>query len=300
MLVGIETFQNASTSTFDMNLSSWNYDYVEHDGCVLGMSTCDNEIREMEDEINRKWDWDSVWLAKFNNNMQCGNIHGLDRYEASHIKFYKRKANSNDDWILFYKDVYMPYKENIYHTADRLAVSSLEYEYAIAPVVNGQDCEKVSDSIKIEFEGLWLVDMTTSVALQYDLDYGSFRTNQIKTTHTPMGRKYPIIVTATANYVTNTIKTKILSASTIENGIIDYGEDRLLIEACLKMMFSPNAKFLKNGEGRRYIVDVSDVTETPALSHTDGLIEIQFTITEVGDADSTEDLIENGLLPNYR
>ena len=147
---------------------------------------------------------------------------------------------------------------------------------------------------------MWLVDSTTSVCLQYDLDYGSFKTNQIKTTHTPMGRKYPIIVTAKTNYVTNTIKAKIISADTIETGIIDYGEDRLLIEACLKMMFASNGKFLKNGNGRRYIVDVSDVSETPSLSFDDGLIEVQFTITEIGDADSTVDLIENGLLPDYR
>ena len=99
VLVGIETFENARTSTFDENLAS-SHNYIKCDNMILDENICDINAREMVYDLDKKvWDEYTEFLARFQGDLEAGNIKGVDGLYPTHIVF-KKRLKGKSDWVV--------------------------------------------------------------------------------------------------------------------------------------------------------------------------------------------------------
>jgi len=296
MLIGYENFGGMPDSQFDTRLAPYDYTYVKIKNCILDEVIADNNITIPYTTDKKSWDFNTVFLATFENSFECGNIQQNDQLIDS-LRF-KRRAKGTLEWI-FIEEV--PYNKEMpeYFVRDRLAYSLKEYDYAMFPVSQGIEGEPVISSIICTFEGLWLVNREDGVKLFYDLDYGSISHITNDREIELLERKYPMFYSTSLDYEKGSNSATVVGDKTGHDGInVDYLGDREEIDRVMSILKNHRPKILKDGNGSQRIVMTKDIAEKSMKNMHGGVCTISFNWFQVGDATSLEDLIDFEFLPD--
>lgn len=289
-LIGYDSV--AGSTVFDSNFSSHDYTEVEIKDVIIDEAdaTLGNKDFSIEKEY---WDYNSVFLATFNNTLEAGNLNMGDM-DVDALRFKKRKKGELQ-WLLI-DEVKYDKTALSYSILDRLARSNIEYEYALVPVVNGVEGEAITSSITAQYDGLWIVDAKESYNLFCEVDYSDIKHNTNIETITLLDNRYPIVVRGENDYVSGSISARLLSMESWQQHAMDYNAELKLKDNLSKFLKNGKPKILKNDKGRYYLVVTSNLTEKPyALDNASTTLD--FNWVEIGDASDLETLVSSGLLP---
>lgn len=295
MLIGIENFGGMPDAQFDTRLSPSRFNYIKATECILDEIYADNNVDMPYACDKKEWSLDTVFLGTFDGTLECGNIQNSDQIIDA-IRF-RKKAEGKTEWVFIEE---LPYDKaiSLYDVKDRLAYSLESYQYAICPVSQGVEGDYITAPMVAEYEGLWVLDRNESHKLFYDLEYGAVTPVVNDIEFELLENEYPMFQSTSANYDKGSCSATIIGDRTGRDGVnIDYLGDRKQVEGLTKFLKNHKPKMLKDGNGLKKIVMTHDVSIKPMKNKLGGVCTVDFKWTEIGDTDSTADLILHGLLP---
>ena len=145
-------------------------------------------------DIPANWDYDTILDASFDGVLNAGNVDFLvDQISAIKIK---RRAQGTFNWLTL-KTIPVDNIEDLtFVFNDFLNGYGITYEYALVPVLNDIEGNYIINSVFSQFNGVFIGDAEQTFKFLYDVEYGSNARNQQVGTFQPLGKQYPIIVTA--------------------------------------------------------------------------------------------------------
>jgi len=247
--------------------------------------------------INKSnWDYNNILLCVFQNNLNGGNVDFTDK-TVSFLKIKRRKIEEFD-WQDLHSFVYD--KNAIdYEFYDKYVESGQEYEYTILPVTSdGTEGNLINiKNITSIFDGIFLINKDSMFRLIYNLEYNSTERVMQNEEYTPIGSKYPIIVSnGDIDYEKGSLKALVITEDS-ETGVIDRRQEKLLRKQLLNFLTSKKPMLLKDGNSNIYIISILGSPSIDYINELNqGLAHISFNWVEIGDSNDTQDLTNNGLL----
>ena len=256
--------------------------------------------------INRdNWNYATVLLAKFRNNLNAGNID-LGKGNTSFIEIRKRKIEDLNDWKLVGRVPYAD-KRKIYFYDD-LVDSGQTYEYALIPMAyddlnNLVEGEPVKETVTVEFEDIFIIDKDKRFRLRYEIRQNSIERITRRAVIEPLGSRYPVVISnGVVNYHEGSIRAKLISDMNrfraMQGEKIDRRMEYKFIDDFSNFLIGSSNKVIKYPNGSSYLVNI---TETVPLEYDPDLYQsfadVYINWVEVGDMND-ENLIESGLIKN--
>ena len=181
------------------------------------------------------------------------------------------------------------------------------YKYALVPLLtqtqSGVEVEveggyTVSDEVQSVFDGVFIVDSTGSQKCKANVGYGNVDMNQTVGTITPIGAKYPVVITNSKNqYHNGSISGTIVPDDYYFNGNlsrIDMVNKRDELE---QFLTNKRAKIIKDWNGKIWLVMIMDnVSCTFNNNYGMGIVNFSTSWVEVGDPTNQQDLQATGLI----
>ena len=181
------------------------------------------------------------------------------------------------------------------------------YKYALVPLLtqtqSGVEVEveggyTVSDEVQSVFDGVFIVDSTGSQKCKANVGYGNVDMNQVVGSITPIGAKYPIVITNSQNqYHNGSISGTIVPDDYYFNGNlsrIDMVNKRSELE---QFLTNKRAKIIKDWNGNIWLVMIMDnVSCTFDNNYGMGIVNFSTNWVEVGDPTNQQDLQATGLI----
>ncbi len=246
-----------------------------------------------------EWDLFTIIQANFDNNLNGGNLE-FELSKISGIRIKRRKL-TDTSWITLYDKQIETIEDLTFAFNDFTALYNTEYEYAWVPVLNDAEGEYVTAQTLSTFNGVFVADVDSIYKFYAGVEYSQSQQVQKIGTFEPFGRKYPVYVTnALTNYQTGGIVGKIMA---------DYEETRVLDRQkmvseknnLLQFLTNKKAKFIKDWNGNSFLVIiVSNPSVTYDSNWGNGMMNVGFNWSEVGDSESGEDLYSVGLVPQQQ
>lgn len=246
--------------------------------------------------------WDSYTIidAKFEGNINGGTITESST-DINEIRI-KRRVYGTYNWITV-GIVSIGISNTLSFVFDDVTVRSGEkYEYAIVPVVQGNEGYYSSKSITCEFDGVFIVDKDYILQFLANISYTNIlRRNRTGTIET-LGSKYPYVQSNNVNnYQTGSFSGAIMSKKNICNDSFkitgsQVNEYNNLVENFLS---NNNPKILKDWSGRIWLVAVvDDISVEPIQNSIIPYENVSFSWVEIGDYNCEDDLINSGFVKN--
>lgn len=181
------------------------------------------------------------------------------------------------------------------------------YKYALVPLLtqtqSGVEVEveggyTVSDEVQSIFDGVFIADSTGSQKCKANVGYGNVDMNQVVGSITPIGAKYPIVITNSQNqYHNGSIFGTIVPDDYYFNGNlsrIDMVNKRSELE---QFLTNKRAKIIKDWNGNIWLVMIMDnVSCTFNNNYGMGIVNFSTSWVEVGDPTNQQDLQATGLI----
>lgn len=181
------------------------------------------------------------------------------------------------------------------------------YKYALVPLLtqtqSGVEVEveggyTVSDEVQSIFDGVFIADSTGSQKCKANVGYGNVDMNQVVGSITPIGAKYPIVITNSQNqYHNGSISGTIVPDDYYFNGNlsrIDMVNKRDELE---QFFTNKRAKIIKDWNGNIWLVMIMDnVSCTFNNNYGMGIVNFSTSWVEVGDPTNQQDLQATGLI----
>ena len=181
------------------------------------------------------------------------------------------------------------------------------YKYALVPLLtqtqSGVEVEveggyTVSDEVQSVFDGVFIADSTGSQKCKANVGYGNVDMNQVVGSITPIGAKYPIVITNSQNqYHNGSISGTIVPDDYYFNGNlsrIDMVNKRDELE---QFLTNKRAKIIKDWNGNIWLVMIMDnVSCTFNNNYGMGIVNFSTNWVEVGDPTNQQDLQATGLI----
>lgn len=181
------------------------------------------------------------------------------------------------------------------------------YKYALVPLLtqiqSGVEVEveggyTVSDEVQSIFDGVFIVDSTGSQKCKANVGYGNVDMNQVVGSITPIGAKYPIVITNSQNqYHNGSVSGTIVPDDYYFNGNlsrIDMVNKRSELE---QFLTNKRAKIIKDWNGNIWLVMIMDnVSCTFNNNYGMGIVNFSTNWVEVGDPTNQQDLQATGLI----
>lgn len=237
-----------------------------------------------------KWDVNTIFWCKFQENLLAGNILiPIDSISSIRIKvreydalfwttIYEYEINSAEDFNFAYTHYY-------------LKGNKTKYEIAIVPVLNGTESDYITNTVVSDFDGCYLCTKSEQYHAFINLSL-NVTTNQSKEFVSTLGRKKPFVI-SNGMSIYDDIQ---MSASFIpmKDCELDMNDAARYRKEVNKFLTENQAMILKDDKGRRWLVSTTNTISQNVDGHPDNVIyDLQFT--EIGDCDSTTDLYVNGL-----
>lgn len=181
------------------------------------------------------------------------------------------------------------------------------YKYALVPLLtqtqSGVEVEveggyTVSSEVQSIFDGVFIADSTGSQKCKANVGYGNVDMNQVVGSITPIGAKYPIVITNSQNqYHNGSISGTIVPDDYYFNGNlsrIDMVNKRDELE---QFLTNKRAKIIKDWNGNIWLVMIMDnVSCTFNNNYGMGIVNFSTSWVEVGDPTNQQDLQATGLI----
>lgn len=250
-------------------------------------------------DYNTEWDLLTIMSAGFNNNLNAGNIdYLLGLIQGVRLK---RRIKGTNDWALLAEYRLDPNTSLKFDIVDNMAQSNTEYEYAIVPILDfekNEEAQYMTKEIMTQFDGVYICDKDTIYRFYADVSFGSGEQKNITGIYEPMGKKYPIVVSnGITNYYKSSLSAKIITDKDLSNVTINRMEEVNYRKNILDFLTNHKPKIIKDWNGNSWLVMIVDNPKVePDNLLGFGLSDIEFNYVEVGDANSTQDLLVSGLI----
>lgn len=210
-------------------------------------------------------------------------------------------------WLTLYSQPITQASDMDFTFIDFLNQYGKTYKYALVPLLtqtqSGVEVEveggyTVSDEVQSVFDGVFIADSTGSQKCKANVGYGNVDMNQVVGSITPIGAKYPIIITNSQNqYHNGSISGTIVPDDYYFNGNlsrIDMVNKRNELE---QFLTNKRVKIIKDWNGNIWLVMImGNVSCTFNNTYGMGIVDFSTNWTEVGDPTNQEDLQATGLI----
>ena len=210
-------------------------------------------------------------------------------------------------WLTLYSQPISQASDMDFTFIDFLNQYGKTYKYALVPLLtqtqSGVEVEveggyTVSNEVQSVFDGVFIADSTGSQKCKANVGYGNVDMNQVVGSITPIGAKYPIIVTNSHNqYHNGSISGTIVPDDYYFNGNlsrIDMVKKRNELE---QFLTNKRVKVIKDWNGNIWLVMImGNVSCTFNNTYGMGIVDFSTNWTEVGDPTNQEDLQATGLI----
>lgn len=254
----------------------------------------------LNNEIDRTWNYDTVLHGKFKENnfdsttgtFMAGNVMYLLQ-DITKVRV-RRRVVGTMEWTILYEIETRSQEDFSIQVFDRYAKSNTQYEYQLVPILTNVEGIPVSNTVRSEFEGMYIVGKEKVFGTPLDTDISIQRNHPAITVNT-LGKRYPFVIYNTEqNYDSGTAEG--IFAERDENRcdwkIDDSANHRRRLNDFLS---DGTAKILKHEDGRGWIIGrIEAITET-RKEDMDAIIT-SFEWVEIGDLDSTLELYNCGLV----
>lgn len=246
--------------------------------------------------IPTNWDYDTILNADFSGNLDAGNVDFLIE-QISAIKI-KRRVQGEFNWITLATIPINTIDDLTFAFNDLLNKSNTTYDYALVPMIENVEGQYIINSILSQFNGVFIGDISTIYKFFYELKYSNNKRNQQVGIFEVLGKKFPVFVAnGDLSYETGSVTATILNDGFEQTGIIDRTAITQQKDAIKDFLTNKKAKILKDWNGNIWLCIVnSDVGVTYKSNFGMGIPVINFEWTEIGDAESQQDLYSNGIL----
>lgn len=216
-------------------------------------------------------------------------------------------ADVSGDWLTLYSQPITQASDMDFTFIDFTNQYGKTYKYALVPLLtqtqSGVEVEveggyTVSDEVQSVFDGVFIVDSTGSQKCKANVGYGNVDMNQTVGTITPIGAKYPVVITNSKNqYHNGSIYGTIVPDDYYFNGNlsrIDMVNKRDELE---QFLTNKRAKIIKDWNGKIWLVMIMDnVNCTFNNNYGMGIVNFNTNWVEVGDPTNQQDLQATGLI----
>ena len=216
-------------------------------------------------------------------------------------------ADVSGDWLTLHSQPITQASDMDFTFIDFTNQYGKTYKYALVPLLtqtqSGVEVEveggyTVSDEVQSVFDGVFIVDSTGSQKCKANVGYGNVDMNQAVGTITPIGAKYPVVITNSKNqYHNGSIYGTIVPDDYYFNGNlsrIDMVNKRDELE---QFLTNKRAKIIKDWNGKIWLVMIMDnVSCTFNNNYGMGIVNFNTNWVEVGDPTNQQDLQATGLI----
>lgn len=239
--------------------------------------------------INQEgWSDDTIIDAGFNGDLAGGNVdftaESIDKIRI------KRRKKGTANWVDL-KDITINVPDDFTFTFyDLFAANAAEYTYAVVPVIGDIEGNLSTVDIQSMFNGFFIADKNTIYGTEYNVNVGAATKNEKSSVVQTLGAKYPFIIdNGYNNYYTVPISLFFYNPN------LDWQQNVQYRQTIVEWLHNGTAKIFKSEDGRIWL---AKVTTAPVLTPGSNLniTSIDFSITEIGESNSTEDLYNSGLL----
>ena len=247
---------------------------------------------EYSNIIEQTWDFDTILHAMFDGNLHAGNVDfTLD--QVSKIRIKRRKIDSYD-WITLFEIPIEKIEDFDFERIDRYARSNQEYEYALVPVIGDNEGNLNINTIKSEFEGIYLVEKTLGYGSAIETTISTQKNRPTSVINT-LGRRTPYVISnGMNNYYSGQVSTVFVDQNldTCEYDTVNGWKYR---EAIMDFLCDGKPKILKHEDGRMWMINITgspSETESPHPLYP----TTTFDWVEIGDVNSSNMLYENNFI----
>lgn len=247
-------------------------------------------------QIPTMWDYLTIMDCNFNGTILAGNIEFSIR-DITNLRI-KRRIKGTFDWIILY-DIPISGVESFNFTrTDYLNQHGVEYEYAFVPMINDTELNYITNSVESQFNGVFICDMESIFKYYAGVEYsGAIRKNPT-TVYEPFGSQYPIVVANSAlNYTSMNVRGAVITDEDLYNSSLNRINEVKYRNKLLDFMVNKRAKILKDWNGNIWLMVV---TGNPNIQYMNqigmGLASVEFSATEIGDANKAQDLYNSGMI----
>ena len=210
-------------------------------------------------------------------------------------------------WLTLYSQPISQANDMDFTFIDFLNQYGKTYKYALVPLLtqtqSGVEVEveggyTVSNEVQSVFDGVFIADSTGSQKCKANVGYGNVDMNQVVGSITPIGAKYPIIITNSHNqYHNGSISGTIVPDDYYFNGNlsrIDMVNKRNELE---QFLTNKRVKVIKDWNGNIWLVMIAgNVSCTFNNNYGMGIVDFSTNWIEVGDPTNQQDLQATGLI----
>lgn len=242
---------------------------------------------------NKRWYYTTLLYALFNNNLLGGNVEfGIKNITSIRVK---TRIKGTYKWNTIYEIPIEKSSDLSFERFFRYAQCKTEYEFAIVPVLN----DSVEGNINIsscfsDFSGVYFAEKDSFICGHLNYEYTQSR-NTDSTTVKTLGRKYPfIIANSLCNYDNGTLNVTFIRYDNV-NEEYDVENAWIYRKEITDFLTNNRPKLIKNDEGKMWIVClIGNIDESQNNHYQNVISNIQWV--EIGDAHSSIDLYDNGLI----
>ena len=216
-------------------------------------------------------------------------------------------ADVSGTWLTLYSQPITQASDMDFTFIDFLNQYGKTYKYALVPLLtqqqSGVEVEveggyTVSDEVQSIFDGVFIADSTGLQKCKANVGYGDVDMNQAVGTITPIGAKYPVVITNSKNqYHNGSISGTIVPDDYYFNGNlsrIDMVNKRNELE---QFLTNKRAKIIKDWNSNIWLVMITEnINCTFNNEYGMGLVNFNASWIEVGDPTNQQDLQAAGLI----
>ena len=233
-----------------------------------------------------------------------------DQYSASITNILVKRqdvADVSGAWLTLHSQPITQASDMDFTFIDFLNQYGKTYKYALVPLLtqtqSGVEVEveggyTVSDEVQSVFDGVFIADSTGLQKCKANVGYGDVDMNQAVGTITPIGAKYPVVITNSKNqYHNGSISGTIVPDDYYFNGNlsrIDMVNKRNELE---QFLTNKRAKIIKDWNSNIWLVMITEnINCTFNNEYGMGLVNFNASWIEVGDPTNQQDLQAAGLI----
>lgn len=266
--------------------------------------TDDVTIAAVPEAWDDKHGFDTYLYASFDNGVAAGNVTFiLDTVDGALLM---RREMDTFKWVVLDKfTIETPEDFNVIFQ-DRTTKIGVEYEYAFTPIINGvlgnynktSATSKSNRLVVIDSEEIW----TTYITDGFLDTTRTYPGTPLQTLY----NKFPTVVRNTvSNFDTITVSGTWLPTNSVDgceymdvNDPDNFPYITSYAKKFIDFLTNNKPKIIKAADARAWLVWINDgITDNADQVFMDR--KITFSATEIGDANSNDDLYNAGFLPEY-
>ena len=242
------------------------------------------------------WDFDTILDAEFHNNLDAGNVEEI--YSSITSVKIKRRVKGEFEWTTLKTIEVNSPADLLFVFNDITNICYVDYEYALVPIIGLSEGNYVTSEITSKFNGVFICDTNTVLKFFADVDYGATDTIHKVGTYEVFGRQYPLIVSnGLLQYDSGRFSGLILPDDYKQTRKIDRKAIVDKRKTIINSLTRKTPKILKDWNGNAWIVFFVGEPQTDyAKEYGMGIQRITCDWMQIGDAENSDDLKNNGLI----